>query len=184
LPRDREAYEAFLRSAAADSGGPSRARPSWAQQETALIPREALELPPEEVSSSVSLWRSNWLRSGLGAVCIVVGALGFGWSLRDETAHSPSQNPLPPVATPVDPAPATGVPLTLISTEPSGAELLVGGAVIGNTPLEVRRPSQGEELYLLRLRGFEPQMVKISLHSREAMHITLAPTAEAARPRR
>jgi len=185
LPRDREAYEAFLRSAAADSGGPSRARPSWAQQETALIPREALEPPPEEPSSGASLWRSNWLRSGLGAVCIVVGALGFGWSLRDETAHSPSQDPLPPVATPVDPAvPATGVPLTLISTEPSGAELLVGGAVIGNTPLEVRRPSQGEELYLLRLRGFEPQMVKISLHSREAMHITLAPAAEPARPRR
>lgn len=185
LPRDREAYEAFLRSAAADSGGPSRARPSWAQQETALIPREALEPLPEETTGDVSLWRNNWFRSSLGAVCIVIGALGFGWSLRDETAHSPSQNPASTVATPVDPAsPPTDVPLTLISTEPSGAELLVGGAVIGNTPLEVRRPGQGEELYLLRLRGFEPQMVKVSRHSREAMHITLAPIPEPGRPQR
>jgi hypothetical protein len=181
LPRDREAYETFLRSAS-EGGGSSRVRPSWAQQETALIPREALELPPEEPGENVALLRNNWLRGAIGAICIVVGAIGFGWSLRDETVHSPSQTPMPPLAAPGKQA--APVPLTLISTEPSGAELLVGGAVIGNTPLEVRRPSQGEELYQLRMRGFESQMVKVSLDSREVMHVTLAPIPEPSRPRR
>jgi hypothetical protein len=186
LPRDREAYEAFLRSAAGGEGPPARARPIWAQQETALIPRESLE-QFAEADHNVS--RRKWLRGAIGIGFIALSAPVIFWlfSMPDRqllavpvTTHNAATSPQPPAA----PAPQSEAaiksvelarPMTLVSTEPSGAEMLMGGAVIGNTPLEVTRPAQGEELYLLRLRGFESQMVKLTAQSRDTMHITLLP---------
>jgi hypothetical protein len=55
-------------------------------------------------------------------------------------------------------------------------------AVIGNTPLEVTRPTQGESLYIVRLKGFEQQMVRINSTTHEAIHITLSPAPEPTKP--
>ncbi|HTU57577.1 MAG TPA: PEGA domain-containing protein, partial [Polyangiales bacterium] len=66
---------------------------------------------------------------------------------------------------------------TVIATEPSGAELLLDGAVVGNTPLEVVRPprGQGEHTYVLRLRGFTQELVRLNAESQPAIRVTLTP---------
>jgi PEGA domain len=177
LPRDREAYEAFLRSAAGEHGGPPRARPSWAQQETALIPRDALE-PVYEAEIERSMSPAARTRAVVGLILIALSAGVGWWILEGQTAP-------PKVSTPLQVAPATPSatatkPMTLIATEPTGAELILNGAVIGNTPLEVERPAQGDALYTLRFHGFEPQMVRITSTTRDAIHITLVPAPEPA----
>jgi hypothetical protein len=67
--------------------------------------------------------------------------------------------------------------VTVIATEPSGAELLLDGAVVGNTPLEVVRPQQGqnEHTYVVRLRGFAQELVRLSPDSQPAIRVTLTP---------
>jgi hypothetical protein len=179
LPRDREAYEAFLRSAAGEHGGPPRARPSWAQQETALIPRDALE-PTYEPEVERSMSPAARTRAVVGLILIALSAGVGWWILEGQTAP-------PKVSTSLQVAPATTTqaatsarPLTIISTEPNGAELLLNGAVIGNTPLEVERPAQGDAMYTIRFPGFEPQMVRITSTSRDAIQITLVPAPEPA----
>ncbi len=174
LPRDREAYEAFLRSAASEHGGPPRTRPSWAQQETALIPREALE-PPFEAEVARSIWRAPVFKSavGLGLIAVSVGTLW--WSLQD-TPGSPEATEVSSAA--LKAAPGVQRQITLIATEPSGAELVHDNAVIGNTPLEVVRPTEGEVLYTLRLKGFEPQLVRVTGATHSAIHITLQPAPD------
>lgn len=180
LPRDRDAYEAFLRSAAGEHAGAPRARPSWAQQETALIPRDVLQ-PSFEDEPERGFFRGPWFRGVLGVVLIVVSAAVLWWVLReDRAAQSRPADTAPPVqlASPVQttPAPTTvGRAITLIATEPSGAELLLDNAVIGNTPFEVERPAQGEVLYMVRMRNFEHQMVRVTSATHDAIHITLVP---------
>jgi hypothetical protein len=177
LPRDREAYEAFLRSAAGEHGGPPRSRSSWAQQETALIPRDALEPPSYDDSSDRSIWPTARTRALLGVVLIALSAGVGWWILEGQTAPPKVATPLPVGPSAHEATPAAR-PITLIATEPTGAELLLDGAVIGNTPLEVARPAQGESLYLIRLRGFEQQMVRITSATHDAMHITLQSVPE------
>jgi hypothetical protein len=178
LPRDREAYEAFLRSAAGEHGGPPRARPSWAQQETALIPRDALEPPSyEDDSAEPSGWPTARTRALVGVVLIALSAGVGWWILEGQTAPPKVATPLPLAPAGAEPTPASR-PITLIATEPTGAELLLDRAVIGNTPLEVARPSQGESLYIIRLRGFEQQMVRITSTTHDAIHITLTAAPE------
>ncbi|MET0387387.1 MAG: hypothetical protein ABW321_15570 [Polyangiales bacterium] len=65
---------------------------------------------------------------------------------------------------------------TVIATEPSGAELLQSGAVLGNTPLEITRPVQGETLYVVRMHGFVTEIVRVSPTSSPALRLTLTPT--------
>ncbi len=177
LPRDREAYEAFLRSAAGEHGGAPRARPSWAQQETALIPRDALE-PTYEPEVERTIWPTARTRAVVGLVLIAL-SVGVGWwILEGQTAPPKLAQPLPATSSGSSSANQPGAdsrPITLIATEPTGAELLLDNAVIGNTPLEVARPTSGDAMYVIRLRGFEPQMVRITNTTREAIHITLVP---------
>jgi hypothetical protein len=184
LPRDREAYEAFLRSAAGEHGGAPRARPSWAQQETALIPRDALEPPSYEDSAEQTSFLSARVRALLGVVLIVLSA-GVGWWILEGQTAPPSKatTSLSAASTAheTEPTPASRL-ITLIATEPTGAELLLDGAVIGNTPLEVARPVTGEALYLVRFRGFEHQMVRITSSTHAAIHITLTPAPAEAPP--
>jgi hypothetical protein len=183
LPRDREAYEAFLRSAAGEHGGQPRARPSWAQQETALIPRDALEPPvsyEEEVAERTVLPAAR-TRAVVGIVLIALSAGVGWWILEGQTAPPKVSTPLPVGPSATDSNTALRA-ITLIATEPTGAELLLDGAVLGNTPLEVARPAQGDSLYIVRMRGFEQQMVRITSTTHEAIHITLTPAPEPAAP--
>jgi hypothetical protein len=71
-------------------------------------------------------------------------------------------------------AAAAATDTTEIVSEPSSAEIVVGGAVIGNTPARVVRGSS-EADYLLRKQGYEPQLVRITPHSPKSITITLHP---------
>jgi len=65
----------------------------------------------------------------------------------------------------------------LVESTPPGAEIVHNGAVIGNTPLKVELPAY-EQLYLLRLAGYQPQLVRISPNSTESIRLTLQPLDE------
>ncbi|HEX7480538.1 MAG TPA: hypothetical protein VF331_22250 [Polyangiales bacterium] len=177
LPVDRESYEAFVRSQSARAA-PGRDRPEWRDQETQLISRASLDGP-----SRVGTGLRRLVGSKLG-VLLVVAALGVAaWQLRAHWRDEPlelsselASSGTPPAA--AAPVAAPSAATTLLVTEPSGAEIVLGGAVVGNTPAEVPRPS-ADELYLLRLSGFEPQLVRISPRSGSAIRITLTPVGSA-----
>jgi hypothetical protein len=93
--------------------------------------------------------------------------------------HVVTPAPLPPVpeksqakpASPAAPA-AASANLTEIVSEPAQAEIVVGGAVIGNTPAHVVRGDKDAD-YLLRKPGYEPQLVRVTPHSPKIITITL-----------
>ncbi|HKU38235.1 MAG TPA: PEGA domain-containing protein, partial [Polyangiales bacterium] len=63
---------------------------------------------------------------------------------------------------------------TEIITDPPHAEVVVGGAVIGNTPAQVVRGDKDAD-YLLRKQGYEPQLVRVTPHSGKSISISLRP---------
>jgi hypothetical protein len=48
-----------------------------------------------------------------------------------------------------------------IESDPPGADVLIDGALIGQTPLSVPRPSVGERAILVRQRGFSDARVLV-----------------------
>jgi hypothetical protein len=79
----------------------------------------------------------------------------------------------PPAPTAPPPQPVAAVEkMTEIITDPPEAELLLGGAVVGNTPAKVGR-SQLTTDYLLRKAGYEPQVVRVSPTSPDTITVTL-----------
>jgi len=72
------------------------------------------------------------------------------------------------------PAIAPAVAAVEITSEPSGAEVLIDGAVLGTTPLRIPRPSSGERTVVVRLRGYDESRLMVSAVSSEHMDITLA----------
>lgn len=97
---------------------------------------------------------------------------------RRETAQANQVKPAAP-ATPEAAAAAAAAPsaassanLTEIVSEPAQAEIVVGGAVIGNTPAQVVRGDKDAD-YLLRKPGYEPQLVRVTPHSPKIITITM-----------
>jgi hypothetical protein len=171
LPRDRAGFDAFMqqRAAAARSSG---GRTNWKDQETLLVPRESLS-PKSPMLRAARLDRLPFMPVAAVIALLVIGAATF-W-LRRQAAETVSVHAVPISSTGSVEAPA--VPTTLIATEPSGAELLLGGAVLGNTPVAVARPVQNDETYFLRMRGFESQLVRVSPQSGAAIRVTMVPLA-------
>jgi len=62
--------------------------------------------------------------------------------------------------------------------------VLLDGAIIGNTPLDVERPTEGELILEVRRRGFETQMVSLTPGSPERMDIVLEPEVSESHRRR
>jgi hypothetical protein len=171
LPRDRAGFDAFMqqRAAAARSSG---GRTNWKDQETLLVPRDSLS-SKSPMLRAARLDRLPFMPVAAVIALLVIGAVTF-W-LRRQAAETAGVRVVPISSTGNVDAPA--VPTTLIATEPSGAELLLGGAVLGNTPVAVARPVQNDETYFLRMRGFESQLVRISPQSGEAIRVTMVPLA-------
>jgi hypothetical protein len=80
------------------------------------------------------------------------------------TAHEP---------TAAVPASAASIATQLMST-PSGAEVVVGGAVVGNTPVRVARTDVDTD-YTVRLAGYEPQVVRVNAVSPPTVLVALKP---------
>jgi hypothetical protein len=164
LPSDPAAFEQFMRDQAAARGS----RLNWKQQATLVIPRDTLEAPEERRFISPKLVAS------FVAVAAASALLVFGIGQFSERATGLRVVPLD-TSTSAAHSAAGGV--TVIATEPSGAELLLDGAVVGNTPLEVVRPQVGqpELTYVVRLRGFTQELVRLRPESQTAIRVTLTP---------
>jgi hypothetical protein len=67
--------------------------------------------------------------------------------------------------------------VTEIVSNPPSAEVLFGGAVIGNTPVRVARADFDAE-YLVRLNGHDPQLVRVSANSPAKIVVSLKPVAQ------
>jgi hypothetical protein len=99
---------------------------------------------------------------------VVIAALTTVTTPEASVAHAPD------VAAP--PAEIDVGPATNIVTNPPGAEIILRGALVANSPARIARPSY-ESLYLLRLRGYQPQLVALSPHSPDSIRIDLQPIA-------
>jgi hypothetical protein len=176
LPSDRAGFEAFMRQRTAELNARG-AGLHWNEQETLLIPREALASgPPRRLVHNVFAPINIGLfivilMAGFGSIALwrVPGSSGGVRTVPLDTTSS--------AALEGGKSAATTAATTLISTEPSGAELVLGTAVLGNTPLEVARPKQGDDTYVLRLQGFDPQLVRLTPHSGTTISIMLQPTS-------
>jgi len=161
LPSDPAAFEQLMREQAAARGS----RLNWKQQATLVIPREALSGPSGSRLPSPKL-------ALLLAASLIAGALGM-LAFRHLGGS-------PDVATDTraSTASASGAAsTTVIATEPSGAELLLDGAVVGDTPLQVVRPraANTEHVYIIRMRGFGQEQVRLKADSQQAIRVTLRP---------
>ena len=167
LPSDPAAFERLMRERSAQRGQPGQpaSRLNWNQQETLLIPRESLRAVP-----SGPLAKRSVLWAVAGAV-VAVAVIGTVLMLRSASSSSKALR-----AVPLSTNTATQADNTLIATEPTGAELLQSGAVLGNTPLEVRRPKSGEITYVVRLQGYEAESLVISPSSKPTVRVSLRPT--------
>lgn len=93
-----------------------------------------------------------------------------------EHVVTPAEPPVQAAPKPsaASPAAAATAYTTEIVSDPPHAEVVLGGAVIGNTPAQVVRGSK-EADYLLRKQGYEPQLVRVTPHSGKSISITLRP---------
>jgi hypothetical protein len=169
LPNDAAAIEQLMREHAAARGVPV-SRLNWNQQETLLIPREMLRAAPPKFFSD-----GRWRYLVAVSIAALLGVSIFLWTRRDALRALTTTMS----AVRSDSVQGAGSS-TLIATEPSGAELVQAGAVVGNTPVTVPRPSDGEVLYLVRMHGFESERVRVMPGSAQAIRVTLTPSAGAA----
>ena len=94
------------------------------------------------------------------------GSGGQGSGGQAATAQVPSENPsAPPVPAPVA--------MVRLSTDPEGAEVLLDDVMVGNTPVDVPRPTSGTQSITLRMRGYRPANVQLSPQSSDALNLTL-----------
>jgi len=165
LPSDPAAFERLMRERAGARGAPG-SRLNWNQQETLLIPRESLRAAPRGPFANRSvLW-------GVAAAVVVVAIAATVLLVRSVPSADKAMRAVP-LSTST--AALTQAESTVITTEPAGAELLQTGAVLGNTPLEVRRPKSGEIGYTVRLSGYQPESVVVTPGSKPTIRLVLRP---------
>lgn len=91
-------------------------------------------------------------------------------------ADAPTRAPSRPPSRPAANLPP-GVPQTLIESMPPGAEVVLRGAVIANTPARVQLAPYESE-YLLRKDGYLPELIRIDPGSPERIEVHLRPASE------
>ncbi|GAB4211849.1 MAG: hypothetical protein OHK0013_33970 [Sandaracinaceae bacterium] len=64
-------------------------------------------------------------------------------------------------------------PAVTIESDPPGADVLVDGALLGQTPALVPRPSEGERTIVVRLRGYQESRVLVLPTSASTLSVTL-----------
>ncbi len=102
------------------------------------------------------------------------------------TASTPAASP-PAAATPTPPPAPSAEPVRItIQSDPPGAEVLIDGVMVGNTPAAVPRPTSGTQAVTLRMRDHEETTIQISPQSSTSLSVTLARARQAVRsaPRR
>ncbi|MCB9596761.1 MAG: serine/threonine protein kinase [Sandaracinaceae bacterium] len=165
----------------------------WAMESVPGVPAGH---PTPEAQPATSAPRRGIVLA-LAAVAVAAVALVVVLALRTETAPTPPVSARPPVETeraveappepaPTEPAPAEPAPRAArvaaaaptqitIESEPPGARAFQDGALIGETPLSLLRPAEGERLVLtLSHRGYQDTEIAIGALSAEHLTVTLA----------
>ncbi len=141
------------------------------------------------------------LIGGFVVLLAVGGGVGAWLALQDgnepttqslTTGHSQAGSPPAEVVEPEEPAEPEEtvdetepeVPPFTLASDPAGALVLLDGAIIGNTPLEIDRPDQGQLMFEVRRRGYETQVVSLTPSSPERLDIVLEPEVAASSSRR
>ena len=98
-------------------------------------------------------------------------------------APDPGLAPTPPPAA-APPEPVVAAPtLVMISSEPDGAEVYRGDALVGNTPYKLPKPTGSEQVSLeLRRSGYESKEFTITAMTGEELRVTLARRKSSHRP--
>jgi predicted Ser/Thr protein kinase len=126
------------------------------------------------------------------AVLIGVGAVLFSGKNDEATqpttaaAAKPADTttPVPQPSAAAEPAPAAEPAkpaAVLVTSFPANAEVYQEGALVGNAPIEVRKPESGKDMKLeLRLPGYDTKIVTISSATGSSIGVNLAKKAEPA----
>jgi len=176
-----------LRASVDESG--IRPLPSLSAAERAgserVVPEQALS-PASSLEPQQSWVARPVLRLWLGATALlivgaVVGASVLWWATETTktlpVAGVPTETRAAVVPAPMDVPSAPARAQVMLASEPAGAEVVVRGAVIGNTPMRVPGTAH-EALYLLRHRGYHAQLVRVSAQSGEVVVAVLRPLVE------
>jgi serine/threonine-protein kinase len=90
----------------------------------------------------------------------------------------PAPTAPPPAPAPVPPPTAVKMVQVTIHSDPVGAELYRGGALLGNTPVSLPRPDGSEAVELeLRAKGYAPKPFSITSQTGETLNVALAKVA-------
>jgi hypothetical protein len=138
-------------------------------------------------TNKAKLW---WAAAGAGAV---LAALLLVFALRhgDESAAAapvaprvgavsvPAPAPVPPVAPmpPSSPSPGPAAPeqaaAVTVQSDPSGATLILDGAILGTTPAMFPKPKSGARTLELRLDGYQRETLLINAHTQSELRVSL-----------
>lgn len=159
----------------------------------ALEPRSRSEMRLEaqlggntvEIPGHKSATKLLWIALGAGAV-VAIGALAvWGTSRGEETRAKapalPAAPVMPPPALPEAPptakeptgGKATELLAVLVESEPTGATVVMDGAIVGQTPARFPRPESGERSIELRLEGYGKETVRLTSTSPSQLHVAL-----------
>ncbi len=154
------------------------AYPPGMSMNVAYPPSGVAEEPPKSKTGLIALAVVGLLVLGSAAFAVAFFLLTSGDERTEPVAQvddppvTPPETPpeTPPVANPPPtsetPPPATAQAPAMVSltTDPPGAEVYSGdGSLIGNTPLQLARPAQGETINVaIRMPGFQERTFTVS----------------------
>ena len=127
----------------------------------------------------------------MGAVVVLVVALGGWYATRGPVAPEVATSPVTPLSVPseplkvVEPVAVVGperVKLTMVTT-PSNAQVLVDGALIGMTPLLLSWEKGRSATFVFQLEGRAPERRTVAPQTDLVLEISLKPSGAAASPK-
>jgi serine/threonine-protein kinase len=165
----------------------------------ALEPRTRSEMNLGRTSVP-SPQRYLWFGAGAGAVVLAL----LVWLLVPEETPPPAQPagayqvppslprgsgspdapaPRAPASKPAEAAVGPIGEVVMLRSEPSGASVVVDGAIVGRTPAEFPKPESGARLIELRLAGYQNEKVSITPAAPGELQVTMRKRQTAVPPR-
>jgi TonB family protein len=163
--------------------------------ETQTLARSLTATMTHTIASAGVLWkqkRSVVAVVGVGLILLITGLVVLNLYLPGGEAQSPSSVPSPsdpvvsdlPVGTsaaPVD-TPVRAAGILTIESEPAGASVLINGAKLGLTPLELSELEMGSYTVLVEKAGYESEELRAELNVESPRASLSVPLRAQARP--
>jgi hypothetical protein len=99
---------------------------------------------------------------------------------------APAPTPPPEAVPPSSPAPSAPPQLAAVTVQsvPSGATLVLDGAIVGTTPAKFPKPDTGVRTLELRLEGYQRETVAIGPDTQSVLSVSLRKRFEVVKPTR